>query len=224
MWVGDPDSPPRGRAVGGGRAPEFRRPSQRQKAPPPGAPSRHPHSAQRQLARAHAVGSVLGPHAHSNRAREQLTGPQNPGCPPQGTGGRGRDSAGHQMPHTMVEGHPTRDGVPPPKLKGQCWAPTPAHPRPQHVGSGPRQPAQQTGSGGEGEGLNSDALHNGERHTPPRGRPTAAPTARNNGSQERTLWDWCWVPTPTPTAPGNHGSRNPGRPPQRTGGRGRDSA
>ena len=33
-----------------------------------------------------------------------------------------------------------------------------------------------------------------------------------------------WVPTPAPTAPGTHGSRKPGCPPQRKGGRGRDSA
>ena len=32
------------------------------------------------------------------------------------------------------------------KPRGQCWAPTPAHPRPQHVGDGPRQPAWRAGS------------------------------------------------------------------------------
>ena len=34
-------------------------------------PSRRPHSAQRLLARAHAAGLVLGPHAHTTRAREE---------------------------------------------------------------------------------------------------------------------------------------------------------
>ena len=91
-WVADPDSPRRGRGAGGGRAPVYRCPSQRRIASPPGRPSRHLHSAQRRLARAHAVGPV-GPHAHTNRAREPRTGPRNPGCPHQGTGGRGRDSA-----------------------------------------------------------------------------------------------------------------------------------
>ena len=53
---------------------------------------------------------------------------------------------------------PPRDGPPPPprhaaprracKSKGQCWAPTLAHPRPQQVGSGPPQPALRTGSRG----------------------------------------------------------------------------
>ena len=34
--------------------------------------------------------------------------------------------------------------------RGQCRAPTPAHPHPQHVGSGPRQPAWRAGSWGRG--------------------------------------------------------------------------
>ena len=38
---------------------------------PPGTPSRrHPHGAQRRLARAHAVGPMLGPHTHTNCARK----------------------------------------------------------------------------------------------------------------------------------------------------------
>ena len=35
-WIADPNSPPSGRAVGGGGAPDPRRPSQQWKAPPPG--------------------------------------------------------------------------------------------------------------------------------------------------------------------------------------------
>ena len=58
----------------------------------------------------------------------------------------------------------------------------------------------------------------------PRGRPSATPTASNAGPQGRTLRGRCWVPTPAPTAPRTHGTRNPGCPLQRTGGRGRDSA
>ena len=79
--------------------------------------------------------------------------------------------------------------------RGQCWAPKPTHPRPQHVGGGPQQPAQWAGSRGEGQRLTSDAPHNGGRH-PPRGRPSATPTASNTGPQGRTLWGWCRVPTP----------------------------
>ena len=53
---------------------------------------------------------------------------------------------------------------------------------------------------------------------------SATPKASNAGPQGRTLWGRCWVPTPAAAAPGTHGSRSPGFPLQRTGGRGRDSA
>ena len=43
-WIADPNSPPSGREVGGGGAPDPRRPSQQWKAPPPGTPFRHPHN------------------------------------------------------------------------------------------------------------------------------------------------------------------------------------
>ena len=43
-WIADPNSPPSGRAVGGGGAPDPRRPSQQWKAPPPGTLFRHPHN------------------------------------------------------------------------------------------------------------------------------------------------------------------------------------
>ena len=43
-WIADPNGPPSGRAVGGGGAPDPRRPSQQWKAPPPGTPFRHPHN------------------------------------------------------------------------------------------------------------------------------------------------------------------------------------
>ena len=69
-WVADPNSPPSGRAVGGGTAPDLRRPSQWWKAPPPGTPFRQPHSEQRRPARAHAVGPVLDPHSRTNRIRD----------------------------------------------------------------------------------------------------------------------------------------------------------
>ena len=76
---------------------------------------------------------------------------------------------------------------------------------------------------GEGQRLTPGAPHNGGRH-PPRGRPSATPTASNAGPQGRTLWGRCWVHTPPSTAPGTHGSRNPGCTLRRTSGRGRDSA
>ena len=159
---GTPAARSRGRAAGGGTAPDTRRPSQRWKATPPGTPFRHPRSEQRRPAGAHAGGPVLGSHARIGRTRD-----------------------------TRV--------------------------------AGPRLPAPEDGRPGEGQRLTPGAPHNGKRH-PPRGRPSATPTASNAGPQGPTLWGRCWVHTPASTAPGKHGSRNPGRPLQRTGGRGGDSA
>ena len=114
--------------------------------------------------------------------------------PPQGTQAKGTVVG----PHTRTPAPTARGwGTPTARLEGEQW--------------------------GEGGRLTSDAPHNGKRH-PPRGRPSATPTARNAGPQGRTLWGRCWVRTPTPDAPGTHGSRNPGCLPQRTGERGRDSA
>ena len=62
QWVVGPGSPPKGRAVGPGRAPDPGRPTPRQEAFLR-APSCRPNSAQSQLARARAVGLVTGPHA-----------------------------------------------------------------------------------------------------------------------------------------------------------------
>ena len=157
-WVADPNSPPSGRAVGGGTAPDFRRPSQCPKAPPTGTPFRHPHSEQRRPARAHAVGPVLGPHARTDRTRDtRVAEPWLP-APEDGRPGEGQrltpdalQNGGRQPPPrerppttTPAARRPHRACRP----RGQCWAPTPTHPRPQHVGGGPQQPAQWVGSWG----------------------------------------------------------------------------
>ena len=155
-WVADPNSPPSGRAVGGGTAPDPRRPSQWWKAPPPGTPFRHPHSEQRRPARAHAVGPVLGPHARTDRTRDTrdaepwLPAPEDgrlgegqrltPGTPHNG----GRPPPRGRPPSTPAACSPHRARRP----RGQCWAPAPTHPRPQHVGGGPQQPAEWAGSRG----------------------------------------------------------------------------
>ena len=222
-----------GRAAGGGAAPDTRRPSQRWKAPPPGTPFRHPHSEQRRPARAHAVGPVLGPHARIDRTRDTrvaepwLRAPEDerpgegqrltPGAPhnggrqpPPGTPSRHphseqrRPARAHAVgpvlgPHARIDR--TRD-----TRVAEPWLHAPEDERP-----------------GEGQRLTPGAPHNGGRH-PPRGRPSATPTASNAGPQGRTLWGWCWVHTPASTAPGTHGSRNPGCALRRTSSRGRDSA
>ena len=231
-WVADPNSPPSGRAVRGGGAPHLRRPSQRWKAPPPGTPFRHPHSEQRRPVRPHAVGPVLGPHARTDRTRD--TGVAEPRLPAQEDGRPGeRQHLTPDAPHDGGGPPPPGDGPPPPP---QHAAPTghagqedsvgPPHPHtPAPTARGWRTATARPvgGLSAEGKRLTSDAPHNGGRH-PPRGRPSFTPTASNAGPEGRTLWGRCWVCTPAPTAPGTHGSRNPGCPPQRTGGWGRDSA
>ena len=118
-WVADPDSPPSGRAVGGGTALDLRRPSQWWKAPPPGTPFRHPHSEQRRPARAQAVGPVLGPHARTDRTRNtRVAEPWLP-APEDGRPGDGQRLT-PDAPHNG--GRPALPGTAPP--------PTPRHAAP----------------------------------------------------------------------------------------------
>ena len=107
-----PGSPPRGRAVGGGRAPDPGRPTPRQEAPPR-APSCRPHSAQSQLARARAVGLVTGPHARTPPHPQPVgSGPRQPA---QRAGSRGWESARPRTPHTQARGAPPGTLMPPPQ-------------------------------------------------------------------------------------------------------------
>ena len=230
-WVADPNGAPSGRAVGGGTAPDLRRPSQWWKAAPPGTPFRRPHSEQRRPARAHAVGPVLGPHARTDRTRD--TWVAEPWLPAPEDGRPGEEqrltpdaphNGGRPPPPGTAPQHPR--GTQPPRgmqAKGTVLGPHTHTPAPTARGWLTPTARPVGGHSGEGQRLTSDAPHNGGRH-PPWGRPSATPTASNAGPQGCMLWGRCWVPTPAPTAPGTHGSRNPGCPLQRTGGRGRDSA
>ena len=201
------------------------------RTPPPGTPFRHPHGEQRRPARAHAVGPVLNPHARTNRTRDTRVAEPGLPAPEDGRPGEGQrltpdapHNGGRPPPPGTAPHHPR--GTQPPRgmqAKGTVLGPHTQTPAP--TARGWRTPTARPvgGQSGEGQRLTSDAPHNGGRH-PPRGRPSATPTASNAGPQGRTLWGRCWVPTPAPTAPGTHGSRSPGCPLQRTGGRGRDSA
>ena len=230
----NPGNPPSsGRADGRGTAPDPKRPSQWWKAPPPGTPFRHPHSEQRRPARAHAVGPVLGPHAHTDRTRDTRVAEPWLHAPEDGRPGEGQRLApsaphngGRHPPRGRPSATPTASnaGTQGRTLWGRCWVHTPASTAPGT--HGPRNPGctlRRTSGRGEGQRLTPGAPHNGGRH-PPRGRPPATPTASNAGPQGRTLWGRCWVHTPASTAPGTHGSRNPGCTLRRTSGRGRDSA
>ena len=272
--------------------------------PPPGMPFRHPHSEHRRPARAHAVGPVLGPHAHIDRTRDTrvaepwLHAPEDirPGKGQRPTPGAPHNGGRHP-PRGRHSVTPTASSVGPQgrTLWDQCWVHTPASTAPGTLGSRnpgctlrrtsaagggtapdtscpsqrwkappsgtpfrrphseQRRPARAHAVGpvlgpharidrtrdtrvaepwlhapederpGKEQCLTPGAPHNGGRH-PPRGRPSATPTASNAGPQGHTLWGRCWVHTPASTAPGTHESRNPGCTLRRTSGRGRDSA
>ena len=158
-------------------------------------------------------------------------GPQQPA---QWAGSWGRDSARPQTPLTMVEGTPPGDALPPPPQRAtpvrkgaRCGtgdgSPGPNRPHPGHTVR--RTPAARSRGRAARGGTAPDTRRPSQWWKgPPRGRPAAYPTGSNAGPQGRTLWGRYWVPTPAPTATGTHGSRNPGRLLQRTGGLGRDSA
>ena len=177
------------------------------------------------------MGPVQGPHARTDRIRDtRVAEPWLP-IPEDRRPGEGQrltpdapHNGGRPPPPGTAPHHPR--GTQPPQgmqAKGTVLGPHTHTPAP--TARGWRTPTARPvgGQSGEGQRLTSDAPHNGGRH-PPRGRPSATPTASNAGPQGRTLWGRCWVPTPAPTAPRTHRSRNPGCPLQRTGGRGRDSA
>ena len=156
-WVADPNSPPSGRAVAGETAPGLRRPSQWWKAPPPG--DALPPTPQR--ATPACKGARCGAGAGSPRPHQP-----HPGHTGRGTlaaRSRGRAAMGgtapdSRRPFTTVAAPPPRGRSPTTpaahsphracRPRGQCSAPTPTHPRPQHVGGGPQRPAQRAGSRG----------------------------------------------------------------------------
>ena len=193
-WVADPNSPPIGRAVGGGGAPDLRRPSQQWKAPTPGTPFCHPHSEQRRPARAHAVGLVLGPHASTDRTRDTRVAELWPPAPEDGRLGEGKrltpdapHNGGRPPPLGTAPHHP-RSTQPPEGMqaKGTVLGPLTNTPAPTARGWRTQKARPAGGQSGEGERLTSGAPHNGVRH-PHRGRPSATPTGSNAGPQGRTL-------------------------------------
>ena len=155
-WVADPNSPPSGRAVGGGTAPDIRRPSQWWKAPPPRTPFRHPHSEQRRRARAHAVGLVLGPRARTDRTRDTRVAEPRLPAPEEGRPGEGqrltadapRNGGRPDPPGTAP--HQPRSTQPPQGMQAQgtVLGPHTHTPVPTARGWRAQQPAQWAGSRG----------------------------------------------------------------------------
>ena len=143
-WVADPISPPSGRAVGVGTAPDLRCPSQWWKAPPPGTPFCHSHSEQQRPGRAQADGPVLGPHARTARTRNTRVAETWLPAPEDGRLGEGQrltPDAPHNDGRHPLRGRPSAtprasDAGPQGRtLWSRCWVPTPAPTAPGAHGS-----------------------------------------------------------------------------------------
>ena len=114
--------------------------------------------------------------------------------------------------------------------RGQCWAPTSTHPRPQHVDGGPQRPAQWAGSRGRGSARPQmpltmvESTPPGDALPPPPQRATPARKGARCGTAptDRTRNTRAAVPRPPAPedGPSQEGQRltsdaphNSGRPP-----------
>ena len=180
-------------------------------------------------------GAGAGP-TRPHRPHPGHTGRRTPAARSEGRAAGGGTAPDTRHPSQRWKAPPPGDALPPPPQRAtparkgaRCEAGAgttrPHRPRPGHAGRGtkPWLHAPEDERPGEGQRLTPGAPHNGGRH-PPRGRPSATPTASNAGPQGRTLWGRCWVHTPASTAPGTHGSQNPGCTLRGKSGRGGDSA
>ena len=160
------------------------------------------------------------------------TGCGTPAARPRGRAARGGTGPDTRHPSQQWQATPPGDGPPPPPRhaapkghagRGDSVGPPHPHTRAHSTWvADPNSPPSGRAVGGGGA---PDLRRPSQQwKAPPPGTPSATPTPSNACPQGRTLWGRCWVPTPAPTAPRTHGSRNPGCSPQRTGGRGRDSA
>ena len=185
MLVADPNSPPSGRAVGGGTAPDLRRPSKWWKAPPPGTPFRHPHSEQRRKGARCGAGAG-SPHPH--RPHPGHTGRGTPAIRSRGRAGGGGTPPDTRCPSQWWKAptlgtpsrHPNSEQCQPARAHavGPLLGP---HARTDHSRdtrfAEPWLPAPEDRRPGEGQRLTPDAPQKVSRPAP-RGRPPANPAAR----------------------------------------------
>ena len=230
QWVVGPGRTPQkdGRSgVGEHPTPDVPPPGKRR---PPRVPACCPHSAQSGLARARAVRLVTGPNAQNPRTHSQWV--VDPGRTPKRTGGREWESARPPTPHTQARGLPPGPPVPPqerakpahkPARCGVVTGPQARTPRTHSqwvVGPG-LMPQRTRGRGWEG--ARPQTFHTQARGTPPRG-----PSCRSHSSQSQLARARAvgLVTGPHAHIPRNHSQWvvGPGRKPERTGGRGWESA
>ena len=174
----------------------------------------------------------LAPHALTIRTQDTRIPEPRPPAPEDGRPGEGQRLTpdaplnGGRPPPPGTSPHLARGTQPPQGMQAkrtQCWAPTPAHPRPQHLGGRPRQPAQRAGSRGMGSAWPQTPLTMAQGTPPGDALPPLSQCATMARKGARCGAGAGFL-TPTSTARRTHGSRNPGCPSQRTGCRGREGA
>ena len=207
-WVADPNSPPNGRAVGGGGAPDPRRPSQQWKAPPPGTPFRQPHNpkpsrgepgrtappqaqqAEQGTGAGHA--EAHGPLGTALPAPSAGTARGAHATPPRGGGGGRREStSAHKR-----KGHAgtTRRATGPSTRKAQtAWNGVPASEGKGH----PDGTARHTQRGTRGAGRGKRERHN-TRHRPEPPKPAASAAHTRTGRCTRQGSSGAQRHAPTP--------------------------
>ena len=169
--------------------------------PPPGTPSRHPHSEQSKGARCGA--GAGSPHPH--RPHPGQHGSRNPGCQLQRTGSRGRESLTSDAPHHGGRRPPSGTLFRHPHsgqrrsarahAVGPVLGPHACTDRARDTWvTEPWLPAPEDGRPGEEQLLTPDAPRNAGKR-PPRGRPSATPTTSNAPTHQRTSQGH---PHPTP--------------------------
>ena len=168
--------PLQGRAAGRGRAPNFRRPSQRREVPPP--PGQPPASHAARQAQQGTKAEELGPGPHACTHTATACGQQTLSvCPKDGQLAEDEhltSDAPHKGARQPLRGHPTARNAASrePALRGRCRVPTPATPTPRKHGQRPPTTCPEDRQLGKGERLTPDAPSNDERCPPP-GQPPA---------------------------------------------------
>ena len=186
---GTPAARPGGRAVGGGTAPDTRRPSQRwQATPPPGDGPPPPPQHAAPTGRAGQGDSFGPPHPHTRAHSMWVT---EPNSPPSGRAvGRGTapdlrrfsqrwkaPPPGDALPPTPQRATPARKGA---RCGTGAGSPRPHRPHPEHTGRG--SPAARPRGRAVGGGTAPDTRRPSQQWQatiPPRGRPPTTPAARS---------------------------------------------
>ena len=219
----------RGRAAGGGTAPDTRGPSQRWQASPPGTAPHHPRSMQPPQGM-QAKGTVLGSHTRTPAptARGWRTPTARPVGGQLGEGRRlasgaphngGRHLPGDALPPPPQRATPARNGT---RCEAGAGSPRPHRPHPGHTGRGTLAARSRGRAAGGGTAPDTRRPSQRWQATPPRGRPPTTPAACSPHRACRPRGQ-CWAPTPTRPRPQHVGS-GPQQPAQWAGSRGRDSA